>query len=100
MRKKSITSPYAPDVEEVRAWLEKMIARLEFVKLVTAILSLIMRMHDLNTELTKRVAHLTRKRPRSESLERVERQLALAVRTAGRPRRARAGQEETDPGVR
>jgi hypothetical protein len=46
-----ITSALAPDIEEVRAWLQKMIAALRFVDLVTAILALIRRMRDLNTEL-------------------------------------------------
>lgn len=45
-----------------------MIAKPCFAKLVAAILALITRMRDINTELTKRVAHLTRKRPRSETL--------------------------------
>jgi len=36
-------------------------------------------LRDINTELTKRLAQLTRKRPRSETLERVERQLVLPL---------------------
>jgi len=51
---------------------------LKFVELVVAVVGLIGRMRDINLELTKRVAHLTRKRPRSENLERLERQLALS----------------------
>ena len=73
----SVTSPYAPDVDAVRAWLEDMVRAMSFAKLVTAVLALITRMRDLNTELTKRVAHLTRQRPRSETLTRLERQLEL-----------------------
>jgi transposase len=73
------TSPYAPDLEHLRAWLEKMVAAMKFVELVVAVLSLITRMRDINAELTKRVAHLTRKRPRSETLERLERQLVLPL---------------------
>jgi transposase len=73
----SVTSPYAPDVDAVRVWLEDMVRAMSFGKLIAAILTLITRMRDLNTELTKRVAHLTRKRPRSETLERLERQLPL-----------------------
>src|SRR5215212_8467376 len=57
-----------------------MIAALSFAKLVAAILALITRMRDLNTELTKRVAHLTRKRPRSETLKRLEGQLVLPLK--------------------
>ena len=82
-------SPLSPDLEQLRAWLEKMIAAMRFVELVVAIVSLIARMRDINLELTKRVAHLTRKRPRSETLERLERQLVLPlvgmVATATKP---------------
>jgi hypothetical protein len=66
-----------PDLDHLREWLEKMVAAMKFVELVIAVMSLITRMRDINLELTKRVAHLTRKRPPSETLERLERQLAL-----------------------
>ena len=77
--KQTPTSPYVPDLEQLRAWLEKMVAAMKFVELVVAVVSFIGRMRDINLELTKRVAHLTRKRPRSETLERVERQLVLPL---------------------
>jgi hypothetical protein len=51
----------------------------ELVELVAAVIALITRMRAINLELTKRVAHLTRKRPRSETLERLERQLVLPL---------------------
>ena len=73
------TSPYVPDLAALRAWLEKMVAAMKFVELVVAIVALVARMRDINLELTKRVAHLTRKRPRSETLERLERQLVLPL---------------------
>jgi len=75
--KQTPTSPYVPDLEQLRAWLERMVAAMKFVELVVAVLGLIARMRDINLELTKRLAHLTRKRPRSETLERLERQLVL-----------------------
>jgi transposase len=74
-----ITSPYAPDLGEVRAWLEKTIAALRFVELVTAIVALIARLCSVNTELTKQLAGLRRKRPRSERLEWLRRQLMLPL---------------------
>ena len=74
-----ITTPYAPDLAEVRAWLEKMIAALRFLDLVAAVIALIGRMRDINTELTKQLAQLRRKRPRSETLKRLERQLLLPL---------------------
>jgi transposase len=74
-----VTSAFAPDLDEVRAWLGKMIAALRFVELVAAILALIGRMRDLNTELVAQLAHLRRARPRSESLRRLEGQLVLPL---------------------
>lgn len=52
-----VTSAFAPDLDEVRAWLQKMIVALKFVEMVTAILALIGRMRDLNTELVAQLAH-------------------------------------------
>jgi len=74
-----ITSPYAPDIAHVRAWLERMIKAVRFVEIVAAIVSLVTRMRDLNTELTRQLAQLRRKRPRSETLDRIERQLVLPL---------------------
>jgi transposase len=82
MRTPSITSPYAPDVEKVREWLEKMIAALRFVEIVVAILALIVRMRDVNTELVAKLAYLKRRRPPSETLARLERQLVLPLLAA------------------
>src|SRR3954447_8399082 len=79
MRTPSITSPYAPDVERVRAWLLEMIAALRFVEIVAAIVALIARMRDVNTELVAKLAYLKRRRPPSETLERLERQLVLPL---------------------
>lgn len=72
-----ITSPSAPDLTDVRAWLEKMIKALKFVELVSAILYLITRMRDINFELMKQVAHLRQARPRSETLKRLDAQRAF-----------------------
>jgi transposase len=73
----TVTSPHVPDVEDVRQWMEKMIKSLRFAELVIAILAFITRMRDINTELATRLADLRRKRPRSETLRRVEGQLLL-----------------------
>jgi integrase len=77
--REKVTSAFAPDLEEVRAWLQKMVAALRFVDLVTAVLALIARMRDINTELVAQIAHLRRSRPRSEVLRRLERQLVLPI---------------------
>jgi transposase len=74
-----ITSPYAPDLEQVRAWLQRMIKALRFIELVAAVLALIGKMRDANTELVAQLAHLRRARPRSETLERLGRQLTLPL---------------------
>jgi transposase len=73
-----ITSPYAPDLAQVRMWLERMIKTLRFVELLTAIMTLVTRMASINAELVRQVTHLRRKRPRSETLDRLERQLPLS----------------------
>ena len=74
-----ITSPFAPDLAAMRVWLEKMIAATKFVELVTAMLALFRRMAELNAELTRRLAQSRRKHPRSETLDRLGRQLALPL---------------------
>lgn len=93
-----ITSPYAPDLSAVRAWLEEMIRGLRFIELVAAILAFISRMCEINSELTKQLAHLRRKRPRSETLERLERQLVLPLSgLVGARASAPAPQSEAKP---
>jgi transposase len=74
----TITSPHVPDIDDVRRWLEKMIKSLRFVELVVAIVAFVTRMRDINTELTRRLADTRRRRPKSETLGRVESQLLFA----------------------
>lgn len=74
-----ITSPYAPDLGEVRAFLDRMISTMQFVALVRAVLTFITRVCEINGELSKKLAYLRRRRPRSEVLARLERQLALPL---------------------
>ena len=78
-----ITSPYAPDLGEVRGFLERMIRTLRFVELVAAIIAFVARVCEVNGELSKKLAELRRRRPRSESLERLERQLVLPLADLG-----------------
>lgn len=75
---KLVTSPYVPDLGELRSWLEKMIGSMRLTELVIAVIALVTRMRDINTELTKQLAGLRKKRPQSEKLKRVERQLELS----------------------
>ena len=97
MQSPRISSPYAPDLGEVRAWLEKMIRAVRFVELVTAIVAFIARMCEVNGELQKKLAELRRRRPRSESLERLERQLVLPFADLGAPATRTAKSTPNDP---
>jgi transposase len=74
-----MTSPFTPDLRELRAWMERMVQSLRFVEMVAAVVTFIGRMVQINAELTKRVNELCRKRPPSERLKILERQLALPL---------------------
>lgn len=76
-QRSTIVSPHAPDFAELRSWLETMLKALRFVEVVTAVIALVTRMQGINAQLVAQVAGLRRKRPRSETLERLERQLLL-----------------------
>ena len=93
--REKVTSAFAPDLDEVRAWLQKMIAALRFVEMVTAVIGLITRMRDLNTELVAQLAHLRRRHPRSEALDRIERQLVLPLDGLTVPSAAKTKQDTT-----
>jgi len=94
--REKVTSAFAPDLDEVRAWLQKMIAALRFVEMVTAVIALIVRMRDLNTELVAQLAHLRRRHPRSETLDRLERQLVLPIDGLTVQSTAKPNDETTD----
>jgi transposase len=78
-----VTSPYAPDLKEVRDFMERLVRALRFAELITAIVAFISRLCEVNGELTKRLTDLRRKRPRSETLERLQRQLLLPLGELG-----------------
>ncbi len=93
-----ITSPSVPELEEVRAWIEKMIKALRFVELVVAVLALLGRMRDINLDLMKQIVQFRRARPRSETLRRLEAQQAFAFMGEGarpikskKPKQSRKG---------
>lgn len=77
--REKVTSAFAPDLDELRAWLGAMIAALRFAEIIAAVVGLIGRMRDINTELVTQLALLRRRRPRSEVLRRLERQLVLPI---------------------
>ena len=74
-----ITSALSPDLEAVRRFLLDMIARRSFAELLAAVLALLARMRDLNTELMARVAGHSRHRPPSETMHRLQLELPLLV---------------------
>jgi transposase len=92
--KVTITSPYVPDLEKVRDWLAKKLAAGLFIEAIAAIIALLSRMRDLNLDLTKKLAHLRRRRPPSETIERLERQLMLPHFEA--PTKAKRGPRSGD----
>lgn len=71
------TSPLAPDLDAVRAFIIEMVTRGAVAGLVTAILALLTRMRDLNGELLARLAQKRRAKPPNEALRRL--QLALPL---------------------
>lgn len=95
-------SPTSPDVERLREWILAKIRACSFVDLVTAIITLVVCMRDLNNELARKLVELRRRRPLSETLARIERQLPLifgpavaaAPAPAAPPPNADAGGEE------
>jgi transposase len=73
----SITSAIAPDLDAVRRFIADMLARGAVAALVTAIVGLLVRMRDLNTELMAKLASNSRKRPPNEQMRRLQMELPL-----------------------
>jgi len=96
-KRSTITSPYQPDLASLRAWLEKMIASMKLAELIVAVVALVTRMRDINTELSKQLAGLRKKRPRSETLKRLERQLVLPLDGLAAERRDRSSAPKREP---
>jgi len=84
-------SAESPDTEQLREWMKRMIATLRFAELVAVIISFLVRVRKLNSDLARQVAQLKRRRPASETLARLECQLVLAfpgiVQPAAKPPR-------------
>lgn len=72
-----VTSAITPDLSVVRQFIADMVARGAVVELVAAIVGLLARMRDLNTELMAKLAGKSRKRPPNESLRRLQLELPL-----------------------
>jgi transposase len=78
----TITSALEPDLDAVRKFIADMIARGAVAGLVTAIVALLVRMRDLNTELMGRLASKSRKRPPNEALRRLQVELPFLFAAA------------------
>ena len=50
---------------------------MQFARLIAAVIALVTKLRDMNTELTKQLAHLRRAKPRSERMRALEAQLLL-----------------------
>lgn len=80
-----ITNVIRPDLGVVRQFIEDMLARGAFAALVTSILALLTRMSDLNTELIRKLASSSRKRPPNESMRRLQLELPLVLAPTPKP---------------
>jgi len=72
----------APDLEAIRRFIVQMIARGAIAEMIAAVLALLQRMRELNTELMTKIAAASRKRPPSETLHRLQLELPLMFGTA------------------
>lgn len=72
-----ITSAIDPDLGVVKRFIADMIARGAVAALVAAIVALLVRMRDLNSELARKLAGHRRKRPPSETIRRLQLELPL-----------------------
>ena len=71
----TITNVIAPDLKVVRRFILDMFARGAITALVTAVIALLTRMRDLNTELVRKLTTHTRKRPPNEAMRRLQLEL-------------------------
>lgn len=78
----AITSAIDPDLGAVRKFIVDMIAKGAFSALVAAIIALLVKMRELNTELMKKLASKSRKRPPNEAMRRLQMELPFLCASA------------------
>lgn len=71
----TITSAVEPDLGAVRKFIVEMVARGAITALIAAVLALLGKMRQLNTELMGKLAQKTRKRPPNEAMRRLQMEL-------------------------
>jgi len=77
-----ITSAKAPDLDAVHRFMVDMIARGAVVAMIAAVIALLSRMRELNTELMARLASHSRKRPPTETTRRLQQEIPLRAQAA------------------
>ena len=70
-----IMNALEPDLDAVKAFILDMVTRGAIAALVSAILTLLVKMRDLNTELMRKLAQKSRKRPPNEAMRRLQLEL-------------------------
>src|ERR1700690_4137995 len=93
-RPPTITSALDPDLGAVRKFITDMVAKGAIAALVAAIVALLVRMRDLNTELMGKLASKSRRRPPNEAMRRLQMELPFLCATAANAGRAAPGLSE------
>ncbi len=83
---KLIASDFASlDLKRIRRFIAEAVAEGAIAELITAIISLLTRMRDLNQELARQLAWKNRKRPASETTHRLQLELPFVVLATPEP---------------
>jgi transposase len=94
----TITSAIEPDLDAVKRFIADMVAKGAVAALVSAIVALLVRMRDLNTELMSKLAGKSRKRPPNEAMRRLQMELPfLCAVAANDAARAAATDDDKKP---
>jgi transposase len=93
----TITSAIEPDLDAVRRFIAEMIAKGAIATLVTAIVALLVRMRELNTELMGKLAGKSRKRPPNEAMRRLQMELPFLCAAAANDAKPAASANEKKP---
>jgi transposase len=86
----TITSALEPDLDAVRKFIVDMITKRAIAALVNAIIALLVRMRDLNTELMTKLASKSKKRPPNEAMRRLQMELPFLCAAAANDAKPRA----------
>lgn len=93
----AITGALEPNLDAVKKFIEEMIAKGAVATLVVAIVGLLTRMRDLNTELMRKLAAKSRKRPPNEAMRRLQMELPFLCTPAANDEARPTTSEEKKP---